>query len=459
MRIINQMVDTLKLHYYPSSELNEVEITSFNNFIEKLKELKEDAKLIKNDDNDLRYIKTEILNISFNVMARSVKSFSAFIQNGDITIALKSITDKSSNPIIKVEFRSEFLARNGYVKAINQVNKIISSFLPLFQIKVSEIHLATDVQGYNLSKLDRERFRFRNRTLQDFSEIDGTMFASGNKTTGFSFGKDNFMMRVYDKTHQISKVKKAGYVKVLRWEQNPNYNENEKVWRIEFQFRREYLKTLVGKDGILDGFENVLNSIPDLWSHAHSRFTHNDLSDNQCIDVYRGYFIEKGVQKELSKNTQKMRIQRAGLSPFWETISCFNNFEPKIQISKFTEAKKPEVEYVINAFKGVVSTFVKLNRGNFDKDLLSEILIQANEEEINKKGFSILDNARFKAVEHIDQMRTNYLKNGLFVDGFDDYKNDLKQNLLNHFNTIEIPKERNRFMDEIIKRGTFIYAS
>lgn len=459
IRIINQMVDTLKLHYYPASELNEAQLHSYNAFVEDMKELKESAKIIKHDDNDMRFVKTTINNVSFNVMARSVKSFQALLQNGDITIALKQITDKSNNPVVKVEFRSEFLARNGYVKCINLVDKIISKFLPLFTVKVSEIHLCTDIQGYDLKKIDNERFAFRNRSAQGFEDIDKVLYSNGNRTTGFSFGKDDFMMRIYDKSYQISKVKKAGYVKVLRWETNPIYNENEKVWRVEFQFRREYLKTLIGKDGILDGFENVLNSIPDLWAHAHSRLTHNNLTDEQCIDVYRGYFYKNGVKTELSTETKRKRVQRAGLSPFWELVSKFNNIEKTIKLSKYHESKKPEVEYFINAYKGLISTFMKFNRGGMDSDLASQILIEANERELNDKGFSILDNARFKAVDYVEDMRRNFYQNGVVVDGFTEYSTDLKANLKKHFDILESPKEKNDFLEEIIKRGTFIYAN
>ena len=460
IRIINQMVDTLKLHFYFDKDLTEKQITTYNTFIDDMKILKDNAMNIKNTDNQQRFEKTILLDVNFNVMAQTVKSFSVLLQNGDLSIAFKHITSISSNPIIKVEFRSEYLTRYGYVKCINQVQKIISSILPKFKIKVSEIHLATDVQGYEFNEMDKKRLKFRNRTLQDFVDVDSSFFSAGTKTTGISIGKGDFMLRIYNKTHQITSNKHAGYVKFLRWEHNKEFNEDENVWRFEFQFRRGHLKTLIGKDGVLDGFENVLNSIPDLWSYSTSRITHNNLSDEQCIDVYRGYSILKdGTKKILSKDAHRRRVERAGISKLWNIISTFNNTEPKFNISRYKEIKKPEVQYVVNAFKGVVSTMVKLNMGDFNKDYLADIIIQANEDELNKKGFSILDNAKFKAVDYVNDMNKQYYSDGIYNDGFHEYEYSLRTNLKATFEAIENQEKKNKFFDECIKRGVMIYAN
>jgi predicted transglutaminase-like protease len=155
----------------------------------------------------------------------------------------------------------------------------------------------------------------------------------------------------------------------------------------------------------------------------------------------------------------KKRKQRAGISRFWEEISTFNNNESNFNISRFKELKKPEVEYVVNAFKGVVSTMVKLQRGDFDKKYLSQIIIEADEKELNKKGFSILDSAKLKAVDYLQDMRIQYEKNGIYVDGFDEYKNDLQNNLLETLKAIDDKGYKNRFFEECVKRGTLVYGS
>jgi hypothetical protein len=449
------MVDTLKLHIYPSDELTIEQITFYNEFIAKQKTLKSEAMSQKAELNEDRFVETKIDNFDFHVMARTVKSFSVLLQNNDLSLAFKQITDKSNNPCIKIEFRSEYLARLGYVQCINITQGMLRQILPDFKIKVSELHLATDIQGYDFTAMDKDRMSFRNRGLQDFTSVDNTLFGSGLKKTGFSFGKDAFMLRIYDKTHQIQQNKKAGYVVPLRWELNDNYIEDEKVWRIEFQFRRDYLKTLVGVDGILDGFEIVLNAIPDLWKHATQRFVHYNLSKQQCIDIYTNETKDRNNNTiPLTRDTIKMRKIRAGISPLWGHISTFNNHQSTHNITKFKETKKPEAQYVVNAWKGLISTSLKLNRGDFNKHDIKDILITANEEDLIKKGFSILDSARLKTAKYMQSLQTQYYKNGEIIDGFEEYQSDLHNNLLDTLNNITNLDYRDNFLNELEKIGT-----
>ncbi len=101
------------------------------------------------EGNESETIVFVIINdVSFNVMAVSQSSFNVVLQNSDISISLLKISDTHSNPIIKVEFRAQFLLRNGYTVAINLVKDIINSMIQTYKIKVSEIHLAKDLQGY-----------------------------------------------------------------------------------------------------------------------------------------------------------------------------------------------------------------------------------------------------------------------------------------------------------------------
>jgi hypothetical protein len=457
--IINQMVDTLKIQMYPSHDLSEKQMSDYNMFIEDAKELKQDAMLLKNDNKDMRYIKTEIDTVSFNVMASvGGTGFSVHLKNNDVDMMFAKISDKSNNPIIKIEFRSEYLSRNGYIKCLYEVQKVIRTILPLFSIKVSELHIATDVQGYNFTKLDLERVRCRNRIKKGYDDVIKSQFSQGSKFNSMSFGKDDFMMRIYNKTSQIASVPHAAYVEQTRWVPNGFYNPDLDVWRIEIQFRRKHLKTLIGKDGVLDGFAVVLNSIPDLWSYGMSRFVHHDLSRQQALDMIAKDTIHNGKLIPLSQSAINKRYQRAGLSSLWNTVSTFNNFKSE-NISKLNESKKPEVQYLVNCYKGVVSCATKLLRGNFDSEIIAEIITNANEEELNKKGLSILNSAKLKAVDYMSDREKEFNDYGVIKDGFKDYESDLQENLRKTFQLIESknPDEANVFFEQCIKRGTMIY--
>lgn len=457
IKIINQMVDTLKIQFYPSQNLSDKDINSYNIFIDDSKELKKEAMLLKNDNKDMRYIKTQIDNKSFNVMASvGGTGFSVHLKNNDVDIMLAKISDKSNNPIIKVEFRSEYLSRNGYVKCLNQVQKTIRFILPLYTIKVSELHLATDIQGYNFTKLDVERIKCRNRLKTGYEDVIKSQFSQGSKFNSMSFGKDDLMLRIYNKTTQINQVPHAGYVKETRWIPNGLYDEDLDVWRIEIQFRRKHLKTLIGKDGVIDGFAVVLNNIPDLWAYGCSRFVHHDLSRQQCLDMITQDTLHHGKLIPLTTYTINKRYQRAGISQLWDSISTFNNFKSE-DISKLKESKKPEVQYLVNCFKGVVSCTTKLLRGDFNSDVLAEIITKADEESLNKKGLSILNSAKLKAVDYMNDTKKVYRDYGVIADGFEEYNSDLQNNLKKTFQLIENKNESNLFFDECVKRGTMIY--
>ena len=457
--IINQMVDTLKIQMYPSQDLNEQQINTYNMFIEDSKELKQEAMLLKNDNKDLRSVKTKIDHKSFNVMASvGGTGFSVHLKNNDVDMMFAKISDKSNNPIIKIEFRSEYLSRFGYVKCLEQVQQTIRFILPMFSIKVSELHIATDIQGYNFTKLDLERVRCRNRIKKGYDDVIKSQFSQGSKFNSMSFGKDDFMMRIYNKTSQIATVPHAAYVEQTRWVPNGLYNPDIEVWRIEVQFRRKHLKTLIGKDGVLDGFAVVLNSIPDLWSYAMSRFVHHNLSRQQALDMIAKDTIHNGKLIPLTQYAINKRYQRAGLSELWTTVSTFNNFKSE-NISKINESKKPEVQYLINCYKGVVSCATKLLRGDFNSEVIAEIITNANEEELNKKGLSILNSAKLKAVDYMQDREKEYTNYGVISDGFKEYESDLQNNLQKTFQLIEQtdPTQANEFFEQCIKRGAMIY--
>ncbi len=453
--IINQMIDTLKWHMYPSQELTPKQIEKYNNFVSEIKDLKQEAMLLKNDNKDLRAVKTTINNVSFNVMAQSSSGFSAIIKNADLDIIVRQITDKIANPIIKVEFRSEFLARYGYIDCIKQAQKIIDTVLDNYSIKITELHLATDIQGYKFTKLDMDRIRCRNRLKTAYSDVFETSHQSGSKFNSMSFGKDAFMLRIYNKTTQIKQIPHASYVEQTRWKVNGLYDDTVEVWRIEIQFRREHLKTLIGKDGLLDGFEVVLNSIPDLWSYAMSRFVHHDLSDQQCVDMYLQTTIHQGKQIELTQYAINKRYQRSAVSLLWETISTFNNFTSQ-NISKHDEPKKPEKQYVLNAWKGVLSTFTKLLRADFDIDTLCELIADEDALMYEKNGLTMLDSAKLKTIDYVNANKRLFDKNGVVMDGFTEFNLDVKSNLKKAILSMSDVSYQNKFIETLEDKGVNI---
>lgn len=434
---LNDIVDTLKLQFYPNSSITLEEIEHFNKTIDGLVEIKKEAMLIKNADNQKRFIKTDLSKSSFKVMAVSQSSFNVVLQNGDISISLLKHDRLITNPLIKVEFRAEFLLRFGYELAIQKVKNIVNNLLENYHVKVSEIHLAKDIQGYEFSPFDFHKFKTLSKSKTIFHNDISSEHYYGNRFTGFALGKGDEMLRLYNKTIEVSQKKEKAFIQVLSWEYNPDFDKTQNVWRIEFQLRRERLKQLLGNDGLLDSLDNVLSSITNLWAYCTQRFQHKQMSNSQIKEQIEQFKINKdGTIKYLSADTLRKRFQRASMSFVWESVQTFQNKQAPA-LRRIKDVKKPEVMYVKNAWKAILSTFIKLKRGEFDSNELTQILLEADQESKDKFGLNMLDKARVNALDYISHAHTFYKENGIIQDGFYEYKKDFVNNLHDTFALLE----------------------
>ncbi|RXK01505.1 hypothetical protein CRV02_08325 [Arcobacter sp. CECT 8989] len=437
IKSLNDIVDTLKLHFYPNTNITLEEIEILNQNITDFVELKKEAMQIKNQDNQKRFVNTTFANHKFRVMAVSQSSFNVVLQNGDISISLLKYSNRHSNPLIKVEFRAEFLLRSGYKNAIQYVKNIINNLFENYFIKVSEIHLAKDIQGYEFNPFDIHRFKTLSKHKTVFHNDINSEFYFGNKFSGFSIGRGAEMLRVYNKTLEISQKKEKSFIQVLSWNYNPDFDNTQNVWRLEFQLRRERLKELLGKDGLLDSLDNVINSISNLWTYCLERFVFKHLSNDQVHEQVTGYRYNKDSSIEiLNPETLRKRFQRANLHIVWESIRTFEDKQaPTLQ--RIKDIKKPESEYVKNSIKSVISTFIKLNKGHFDSQDLTQIFIDADNECKEKHGVSMIDKARINALDYIVNANVFYEENGLIQYGFHKYKKDFVNNLHDTFALVQ----------------------
>ena len=471
MNIINlgSIVDTLKINAnftnvafeldtINQDEIIEKKILDFNDKIDELIIEKSKAQSILSHDAQKRYTLITLDGVEYRVMASASASYSVILQNGDISIFLRKFSKKVSNPVLKVEFRAEFLARCGYIKAVKMVLRMVESvFIDNPVYKVNEIHLATDIQGYEFSPLDFYRIKSLSKNRAVYSQEEENSYFSNQRFTGMTFGKGDFMLRIYNKTIEINKNKKKGFIEVLKWQNHENFDKNSNVWRIEGQIRRDKLKELCMNETIiddngneikltsnLDSLETVLRAIPSIWNLFVSRFVHKNISANDIHEQMQGYKIKKdGSIKILLASAFKQRFKKSELSTVWSSILTFNGHVGS-NIEKFEDIKKPEVEYVENAYKALVSTFTKLKRGNFDTNELIELIHNANYKYFDKKGYSILDGARLNALDYMSSAKIYYDKFGFSFDGFDDFQSNLWGNLKSIVNpTITIHNKMN----------------
>lgn len=418
---LSQIIDTLKLHFYHGESTTSKCLVDYLKKISSLTDLKDEAYAIKNANNEMRFVNHYLGGDRFRVMATTVKGFSITLENQDVSISLKSVSQKNEKdypdnydfnttvetqkqPVIRVEFRASFLARIGHKNAIDYVLRLVNrEFFTSHLIKISEIHLATDVQGYNFHELDRQRFRTRKSTTKMHEERNETdsFYFRGKKFTGFSYGQGDDMIRVYNKTVEITKNPDKAFIKMFAWEKNPNYNPDKEVWRIEAQYRRAKLKTMYDdKNGLLDGFENVLEAIPSLWKRALDSFTLIDLTEEIALEHFLGWSRNAlGYKEPLLTDTVRHRIHRADIHPLWVAISSWN-FSIGSTIKILTAPVTGAFQWVSNSIKSLLSTLLKYS-GDLSPKIIEDAFIRADEETIKDKQLSLVDNAVNNTLDYL----------------------------------------------------------
>lgn len=419
--VLGQIVDTLKLHFYHGEATTVKDLIEYSKKVSALGDLKDEAYAIKHANNEMRFVHYHIGSDRFRVMATTVKGFSVTLENQDVSISFKApfqktekdfgadfdfnaVTETKKQPVVRVEFRASFLARVGHKNAIDYVLRLIrKNFFVSYQIKVSEIHLATDIQGYSFHQLDRYRFRTRKTTVEGHDKERDTngYYYHGRKFTGFSFGGGDDMIRVYNKTVEITKNPDKAFIKMFVWERNPNYNPDREVWRIEAQYRREKLKTMYDdENGLLDGFENVLNAIPSLWKRALDSFTMIDLSKKMALEHFLGHSEdENGFPLPLEQNTVSMRIKRANVHPLWVAISSWK-FSIGTKIKVLSAPVTGAFQWVSNSIKSLLSTLLKY-AGDLTPKILEDAFLRADEETFKDKGLTLIDNAVNNTLDYL----------------------------------------------------------
>lgn len=449
IKILNQHIDTLKFHYYPSLGLENKDIEKYNILVDRLISLKKDAQIKSSDLESTKDINVNLDIYKFNIMPKSVKGFGVIISNSDISIAFRKLKNISSNnPLLKVEFRAEFLARYGYLKCIKIVNDFVKNNL-LFEhkITISEIHLATDIQGYEFRALDYYRFKTRARNSQTFEddEVYSTSFGSLANFSGFVYGSGNYMLRVYNKSKEIQKFKNKGFVKDYFWLKNPFYDEDKTVWRVEFQIRREKLKKLTDVNfNSFDNYETILDNIPSLWSRAVNDFGFIDISDDEIFNMLRGYRnLKDGTQKLITKHYRYNILKTSERHRVWNIIKDYNGFVGDFVNNAFKIPKKGSLHYVSNSFKSVFSTIGKYY-GSINSDTLQMAFKDVNELNKNSKNISLIDDVVSKQLDYFE--RINYVRLHGVLD-VPDYK-DLQ------FDILDILSNQEEIYKDVIRQNT-----
>ncbi len=114
-----------------------------------------------------------------------------------------------------------------------------------------------DSAGWRLELADLDRFVCRGRSRRGFVDRE-QVFATGRRLTGFMFGRDALVARLYDKTVEIA-------LRGLTWLHDlwGKREDEAPVWRLEFQYRRPVLVEFG-----LRTVDEALAGVQDLWRYG-----------------------------------------------------------------------------------------------------------------------------------------------------------------------------------------------
>jgi hypothetical protein len=192
------------------------------------------------------------------------------------------------NGIASVRFSSQYLwSSQGILDAIVNAQTFLDDlFKQEVYLQVSSVDLCVDIAGWEeVDRLDHiQHFvsRSRKRMVRDESEWVGEVksreYSVGFARTGYDFsrgkhGSSSLSCRMYDKSRELVQSGKEWFLDL--WRAHGWSEEDGRVWRVEFSFKREVLHEVQQENtsgevvfwGIEDAYE-----LPDrllvLWAYA-----------------------------------------------------------------------------------------------------------------------------------------------------------------------------------------------
>ena len=195
----------------------------------------------------------------FIVMRTGSGRYKFILSNEDLDIRI--FMDAKSGmhfPELKVRLKSQFLWRHGYEEAIKKTDSWIRSWAKVTEVKISRIDIMVDIMG-ELPILSPELKEVVTRCKKKTEIGVYRRYAEGKKPSGYTFGANELMCRIYNKTLEIIRSDKKWFEHL--WSEN-GWEIGKAVTRVEFQCRRKIIRQFW-----IDTIDGLFLKIPDLWAY------------------------------------------------------------------------------------------------------------------------------------------------------------------------------------------------
>jgi hypothetical protein len=374
-KIVHQGIDTLVFGINCTDEA--VFATKFKRFVSVVKTAKEAAQSVNTFGE--KFYKTD-LGLDYGDFFVSSKglggSYFGFVKNDDVFFSV-SDTDFEANSLyhIKLQFRSIYLLKYGFVVCIEQVKKFLNDvFDGKFEIKILRVDVCSDVAGIKYTPVDFFNFRslkkishFSQTTIKeagddsvivsedetdlskvDLADINVNNFMRFNRFEGMSFGKNPDMFRVYDKIKQIEQ-KNISTLVFTKWELNGfNFDCDKYVFRHEAEFGRLRIRKLMPID-VKDEVDYLIDNAGRFWATGLNICKWYDLTVKE-----RERISNNSVQTDSIRKIYQRCDQDETRLRFWDFLADWDDAR-FAKLSKHDFIKSKDLKQAKKALKAFVS--------------------------------------------------------------------------------------------------------
>lgn len=222
----------------------------------RLQGLKQAAR--SEEDNEVATAQVKIGNHLFEVKDRGHRKFQYVLIDNCYHISLSSSRSQAL-PLAYAQLSSEMLTAIGVIESEKTLRYIVNT---LGHVKdkpnMSRVDLFVDFTT------EEDLFTIPHYAWISRAQLIG-QYSINRELSGWTIGQGGVLQaRLYDKTLEIKKSKKE-YLKEI-WKAH-GWNEQQKVWRLEFQFNRQVLKELNAVK-----LDDLYPNLAGLWLYATHRW-------------------------------------------------------------------------------------------------------------------------------------------------------------------------------------------
>ena len=259
--------------------------------------------------------------VDFEIMGGQKNTGPFSIRNEDYALYFKKSDNTPNTFPVKVQINQSKLWSLGYMAAFEESLQILIALgFDFNQCKPNRIDPCVHSDQWQWSLDDFKKFDYprdvKKTNFPNFIHLDvhtGSFetFYQGSRTSGC-------LLRIYNKSLQATKKGKSFFLDLYK----EKGLDPDKVWNIEFELNRKFLKDFVNPDtaenNFFDDMENLLSprGLSFLWSFLMKKFTHPSAhwSLIEKGDISKFSYIEEKLvrHKEIDNTIEREILQIVG---------------------------------------------------------------------------------------------------------------------------------------------------